>query len=188
MALPSAGKVVHASWKAAPPPGVKVGDLVFRRGRGMWTQYFINVSTREKRFSHVGIVVSNVAECVIVHSEGNDRTGNGHVRLQEWSGFFSNAVEAAVFRYEGGEEATALFAERGMAFLGVPFDPAFDMEDSSRLYCTEFVRNVVNGVLGRDLIGWTQVGRNRVIAVDDVYRREFRRVFDSRWAAADDSR
>ena len=154
----------------------------------MWTQYFVNVSTREKRFSHVGIVVSNAAECVIVHSEGDDRTGDGQVRLQEWRGFFSNAVEAAVFRYEGGEESAALFAERGMAFLGVPFDPAFDMEDSSRLYCTEFVRNAVNGVLGRDVIGWTPFGGHRMIAVDDIYRREFRRVFDSRWADEGDAR
>ena len=38
------------------------------------------------------------------------------------------------------------------------------------------------------VIGWTQVGKYRIIAVDDVYRLEFRRVFDSRWAAADDSR
>ena len=166
-------------WKTLLPLEIRVGDVVVRKGHGTWTQYFINCSSREKRFSHVGIVVSNEAQCTIVHSDANEWTGIGAVRLESWHGFYADALECAVFRYIGSENAAKRFATRGMELLGVPFDSAFDMEDTNRLYCTEFVRTVINNTLKTNLVGWTSVCNKRVVALDDIYRNGFKRVFDS---------
>ena len=53
-AIAAAGESL--SWMSEPPVELRKGDLVFRRGQGFWTKYFVDVSTREKRFSHVGVV------------------------------------------------------------------------------------------------------------------------------------
>lgn len=168
----------HA-WQNDPPVEVCVGDVVVRKGYGTWTQYFIDCSSRERRFSHVGIVVSNETQCVIVHSDANEWTGIGCVRLESWKGFYAGALECAVFRHVGPADTSKGFASRGIELLGVPFDGVFDMEETNRLYCTEFVREVINDVLKTNLVGWTSVCGHRVIALDDIYRHGFKRIYDS---------
>ena len=167
------------TWQVSPPVEIRVGDIVVRKGYGTWTQYFINCSSREKRFSHVGIVVSNRPQCVIVHSDANERTGIGAVRLESWQGFYADALECAVFRYDGPDSTAKEFADRGMSLIGVPFDSAFDMEDTNKLYCTEFVRTVINDTLKTNIVGWTSVCNKKVVALDDIYRNGFKRIFDS---------
>lgn len=174
-----AEEAVDFGWKSSPPAGVKVGDVVFRKGSGMWTRYFIGASSREKRFSHVGIVVSVEPTALILHADGNDRTGVGKVRTEQWEDFFSIASECAVYRYSGDEETARSFARGGLRRLDVPFDPAFDMSSTNALYCTELIREVVNEAVGSELIGFTILKGHRIIAIDDVYHKGFVKVFDS---------
>ena len=157
-----------------------IGDIVFRRGHGPWTQYFINCSSREKRFSHVGIVVSNSTEVIVAHAEANDWSGVGQVYLQTLNGFWSESLEQAVFRYDGTVSDRERIARESEKMLGVPFDCLFDMSDTNRLYCTEFVRLAVNRALKQDLIGHTLVCGRPVVAIDDIYRKKFIRVYDSK--------
>lgn len=173
--------VIH-SWKINPPTNLKAGDIVFRKGSGIWTKYFINASSREKRFSHVGIVVSNSFPTItILHADANDFTGVGRVRLEEWQGFFKNASECAVYRYNGDLSYGRSFVERGIEKLGVPFDWNFNMNSTNSLYCTELVRNVINDGLQTNLVGSTKIYGRRIIAIDDIYYKGFKKIFDSNW-------
>ncbi len=168
-------------WRQSPPMGVAVGDLVFRKGHGLWTAYFIGMSTREKRFSHVGIVASVEGGRVsIVHSEAGELTGVGAVKEDDWSLFFGDALEGAVYRYSGPHaDAPSLIAEEARKMIGIPFDSAFDMSETNRLYCTEFARIAVNGALGEDLICHTTVNGRDFITLDDMYERDFVKSWDS---------
>ena len=179
-ALSGAEEVATWSWKDTPPADIKVGDIVFRKGAGIWTKYFINVSSREKRFSHVGVVVSNMPTTVILHADANDMTGHGCVRLEIWKGFFRNASECAVYRYDGDPSHPLLFVEKGMQKLGVPFDWTFNMSNTNSLYCTELVREIINAVTCTNFVGCTEVCGRRIVAIDDIYRDGFTKIFDSR--------
>ena len=174
-----AEEVATLSWKDTPPANIEIGDIVFRKGAGLWTRYFINVSSREKRFSHVGLVVSNRPTTVILHADANDMTGHGFVRLENWKGFFNNASECAAYRYEGEPSNALLFVENGMRKLGVPFDWTFNMSSTNALYCTELIRNIVNEALGTNLVGYSEVRGRPIIAIDDIYRNGFSKIFDS---------
>lgn len=167
------------SWKNNSPNNLKSGDIVFRKGSGLWTKYFIDISSREKRFSHVGIVVSNLSNAIILHADANDFTGIGKVRLEEWDAFFRNASECAIYRYDGDLSYGRLFAEKGLEKLGVPFDWSFNMNSTNSLYCTELVRNVINEVVQTNLVGHTKAYGRRVIAIDDIYYKGFKKIFDS---------
>ena len=169
------------AWKMHPVMSVEVGDVVCRAGTGFWSRYFIAASTWEKRFSHVGIVVSNQIESVkIIHSEANDFTGVGSVRIDSWQSFFKTASECAVFRYDGSLATRMSIAESACRRLGVPFDADFDLKTTNELYCTEFVRIAVNEAVGRELIGVSSSHGNVIVAIDDVYRRNFIRIYDSK--------
>ena len=174
---------VEPAWRQSPPEGVAVGDLVFRRGQGMWTPYFINMSTREKRFSHVGIVARvGGGTADILHSDAHETTGIGCVRVEDWCGFYSNTLECAVYRYAGPNAATVIpkFVAKGREKLGVPFDSAFDLSTDDRLYCTEFIRYAVNEAVGKSLINPVAINGQAFIPLDEVYRKDFEKVYDSK--------
>lgn len=67
-------------WHERPPVALRPGDVVLRRGDGVWTEIFIRKASREKRFSHIGIVTAVSNGVTIVHSEANDFTGIGSVQ------------------------------------------------------------------------------------------------------------
>lgn len=167
-------------WTKTPPIALQNGDLVFRRGHGFWTRHFVNCSTREKRFSHVGVIhcLSNRFE--IIHSEADDYSGVGSVKRSDWASFFKDSSEMCVFRYRGERAVRDRIAGEAQNLLGVPFDPFFDMGETNSLYCTEMVRIAVNKAVQKELIGHSAVFGRKVIAIDDVYRADFDRIFDTK--------
>lgn len=171
------GKV--QDWQATPPPDVCFGDIVVRKGYGVWTQYFINCSSREKRFSHVGIVSEIGSDIALIHADADERTGYGFVHSECWRSFFSDALECAVFRFDGDSSVASNIAINAKRRLGVKFDSAFDMTETNRLYCSEMVRLAINEAVGTNLVGFTKVCGHNVVAIDDLYRNGFRRIYDS---------
>lgn len=167
-------------WASRAPVALRCGDLVFRRGHGLWTKYFINCSSREKRFSHVGIVSVTGDEPVLIHADADERTGRGFVHTEGWRSFFAEALECAVFRFDGEASTASNIVEKARARLGVKFDSAFDLSETNRLYCSEMVRIAVNEAVGTNLVGFTEICGRKVVAIDDLYRRGFRRIYDSK--------
>ncbi|HBO98383.1 MAG TPA: hypothetical protein DD637_00885 [Verrucomicrobia bacterium] len=161
-------------WRTFPPrPLIENGDLVFRRDNGIWSRIFINASTRERRFSHTGIVAITNGRVRIIHADANEQTGKGRVRSEEWCSFFSESADGALFRYNGDAAIRNKIADEAKKRLNVPFDSGFDMSQTNKLYCSEFVRESVNAAVGRQVIGYTKVTADRgFVAVDDCYRSE----------------
>ena len=170
----------RADSSATAEPDFKRGDLVVRRGNGFWSDWFRKVSTREKRFSHVGVVTSVTGAVLIVHAEADDLTGIGKVRAEPWPSFRADSREFAVYRHVGGAALRERIAAGVEQRLGVPFDSGFDLAETNRLYCSELVALAVNDAVGSNLVGVTEWNGREVIAIDDLYRRDFFKVFDSR--------
>lgn len=63
--------------------------------------------------------------------------------------------------------------------LWVKFDSAFDMSETNRLYCSEMVRLAINEAVGTNFVGFTKVCGRNVVAIDDLYRNGFLRIYDS---------
>lgn len=164
-------------WRRIPQLTVENGDLVFRRDNGVWSKIFINASTRERRFSHAGIVTITNGCIKIIHADANERTGIGCVRSEGWSGFFSESSDGAVFRYNGDDAIRNRIADEAKKRLNVPFDTGFDMTQTNKLYCSELVRESVNAAAGRQIIGCTMLSVDKgFVAVDDCYRSEMRMI------------
>ena len=166
-------------WRETPPAGTESGDIAFRRGNGPWTRFFVGASTRDRRFSHVGVVVPSPGGGVaVIHSEADDFTGKGSVRMEPWDVFFKDALDGAVYRYSGNGETAGRIASAAAKRAGVPFDTSFDLSDTNRLYCSEFVREAVNEAAGCPLVGTTRTKDREIVAIDDIYRLGFVKIFD----------
>ena len=167
---------------------VEPGDLVFRAGKGRWSSCFRDMSTREKRFSHVGVVATNeLGAVVVVHASADDTTGIGAVTAELLGTFVCDHDDVAVFRVLAEEESRHKIAAFCIGKIGSRFDARFDLSDSNELYCTELVWLAVNGATGKQLVGTTIVKGRKIVALDDCYMGSWvEKVYDSKLESGDE--
>ncbi len=142
---------------------------MFRYGNGQWSKYFRDMSEREKRFSHVGIVVGDQSELAVVHSSADDWTGIGSVRRESITSFIDGYDDFVVYRVKCTDAERREIADTALAYVGKPFDARFDLSTSNRVYCTELVRIAVNGVLKEEAVTTTKIKGKVFVATDDCY-------------------
>ncbi len=128
----------------AVPATIKSGDLVFRRGRGIFSEIFRDIGGTGSPFSHVGIVYIDNSSIFVLHTEANELTGIGHARKEKIDSFISkeHALSYAFFRVTGLDaDGRASVLETALEYVRnrVPFDTSFSLEGDDRLYCSELV-------------------------------------------------
>ena len=120
------------------------GDLVFRKGLGVKSQAVLH-SDSLGIYSHVGIVVLSDSVYQIVHITPGEREKKDTVdviKMEPISEFWRNdrASRGAVYRLKDnvlGEKA----AQQALRLLQkkIPFDHDYQLEDTTKMYCTELV-------------------------------------------------
>lgn len=128
-----------------PPPEpsfvrkyVRNGDVILRSGVGLWSEYFRKRNTVDQRFSHVGIVlIGPDGACNVLHSEGDDLTGNGQVGICSLETFVkeSDLIGISRLKYIDPEQ----FVLNAKTFIGRPFDWKFNLAEDEKIYCTELI-------------------------------------------------
>lgn len=169
---------------AAMTPGVakflaqatlEPGDIVFRRAPGLWGDMAAAFSTRERRFSHAGIVVRQGGAILIVHAAGDPTARSGRVIAEPVASFFAGVADAAAYRLRQPRATRARIAAAAGRYAreARPFDTEFSLVDAAALYCTELVWRAVRE--GADLdIAPRRIAMGRAyIAADDLYLNRF---------------
>lgn len=126
---------------------LRPGDLVFRLGGGL-TSRAITTYDRGGHYSHVGIVVTDsVGRPMIIHAvpdEHDSPTDSDRVRMDAPDVFFDSfhALAGAVCRHADSAAARQATAYAWRAYRRkAAFDHAYDLTDTTRLYCCELVIN-----------------------------------------------
>ncbi|MBC6994731.1 YiiX/YebB-like N1pC/P60 family cysteine hydrolase [Neolewinella lacunae] len=193
----------NASSKNFPPPttphqgfaleNLQAGDIICRMGKGYFSNLFRQVSQRDDRFSHAGIIYHRAsftsakdnsdmdtssfstqlpAGYYVVHAEADETTGVGGVKIELIDSFLHHSVHWSIFRVAAAEVSQRAIAHRAYLHYDceTPFDLKFNARDTAAFYCTEFVAHCVNTVMNKQLIqAQTKFGGHWVIAPDDVY-------------------
>lgn len=118
-------------------PCLQHGDIILRSGTGFWSELFRSSNSTDKRFSHVGIVVVDNGEFKVLHSEGNDFTGEGNVRLDSLAEFIAASDGVGISRLKNGNPDE--FVQAAVKYLDRPFDWKFNKDNDREIYCTELI-------------------------------------------------
>lgn len=123
---------------------IKSGDLVFRQGRGIFSELFMNIGDVDSQFSHVGVVYKEKNVAHVIHTEANEFTGIGLAKIELLSDFVSdsNAIRYAFYRVKGlNNERAEHVVNTALKYVTdkIPFDSEFNLQDNNKLYCTELV-------------------------------------------------
>lgn len=146
----SAGHTLPPAHMSLPPTFlfgvVEEGDFVFRRGSSLVSQAVLRVD-RESPYSHVGIVVAKYPEVLVAHAapESGDSDFKGGTIIEPLALFLSphKSSHAGLYRLPVSISPPTIrnvaLTAKEMALSYYPFDSNLDLEDSNKLYCTEFL-------------------------------------------------
>jgi Permuted papain-like amidase enzyme, YaeF/YiiX, C92 family len=151
---------------------VEDGDLVFRRQSGFISTMARNLSTTDKRFSHVGIIVNATTEPAVIHSVSDEEKGFNGVVLENLASFLEHSQDWQVFRIGEPLAARSTLARTATSYYSnsSDFDDEFDLTTANRLYCTELVWRVIREVFPDALHDpVTTVAGKSYIPLDQLY-------------------
>lgn len=151
---------------------LETGDLVFRRQSGLMSEIARKLSPNEKRFSHVGLVISGPKVITVIHSVSDEARGVDGVVSEDIGTFLSESSDWSFYRVAmtlDQRAALRLHSEK-LLQANIPFDDNFDLSTDDRLYCTELVAKIFNSLFEQPLFeaGTTLAGK-AYLPLDALY-------------------
>ena len=122
------------------------GDLLFRNGIGYESRVVTGLSNG--KFSHIGIAYHNGRQWNVIHAVPgeNEKDEPEYLKCEPISGFYyySRAKLGGLARVSCTDSIANIVAERAHDIVNrkVVFDNNYDINDTTKLYCTELVRLV----------------------------------------------
>jgi len=116
---------------------LKDGDIICRLGDRLWSEIFSDLSVKDKRYSHMGIIRINNGIITVINAEGDTGHGRDFVSEVSLDDFLKVAKTVGIYRINNVDGSQ--ISQAALGYLGIPFDWKFDMSDGSKLYCTELL-------------------------------------------------
>ena len=124
---------------------IKDGDIICRLGNRLWSQLFSDLSETDKRYSHMGIIRIHNGLVTVIHTEGDAGPGKDHVTEISLDDFLIIARATGIYRVNGIDGN--VISQTALEYLGTPFDWQFDLNNDSKLYCTELIYVVLKRIM-----------------------------------------
>lgn len=135
---------------------IRPGDIILRRGFGWMSTMIVDALNEDPPVSHCGIILKQGGRLQVVHSISK--------ALSEYDGVQCDALDKFVRQSKPNSLIVVRLRELnprvGMAIhkttldyleRRIPFDHAFDLQDTARFYCNELVRNILLKSAGVDI-------------------------------------
>lgn len=156
---------------------IQDGDLIVRSGVDAISEMFKKANTREKIYSHAGLVFKENGAWMVYNIIGTADNPNADLRRDSVHHFVSPYDNSgfAVYRFKLSPKQKNALHDLAVTYFKErrTFDPSFNLETDSSLYCTEFVYKALNQVTNsKNYFPLTQMGDFRFVAVDNLYERK----------------
>jgi hypothetical protein len=116
---------------------IEDGDIICRLATRFWSELFSNLSLTDKRYSHMGIIRIYNGIVTVIHAEGSTGQGPDYVSEVPLDDFLEVARRIGIYRINNRNPQEV--SQTALEYVGIPFDWQFDMDDESKLYCTELL-------------------------------------------------
>lgn len=154
---------------------LKTGDLVCRLGTGFFSQYFKEFASKEKKYSHIGILSIENDSVFVYHSEASELTGVGCVKRELLSSFLYDIKTYNFFNINlcDSIREKIVFNSKGYYSSRTPFDLDFNSFNDDELYCSELLAFSINKAMNREFIKPSlELNQKKLYALDDIYCNE----------------
>lgn len=137
-----------ARFAPASDLAIRSGDLIFRRGDSKESYIVRFADSNDGFYSHCGIVVEIDSELFAVHSVPHEVPEGeiDRVKREPLAEFFRSdrAISGAVYRTSLADSDLVKVCRQAMYHFDVatPFDGQFVIDDTTELYCTEFLHHI----------------------------------------------
>ena len=126
-----------------PYSQMRTGDLVFRMGTSIYSQ-MLNMHSDTVQFSHVGLLVELDSSWFVVHAVPKELEGPDdfeRVKQEPLDSFLASSRCLHAEFVHTCLPRTDRVAARALEYArdSVRFDNAFDLKDSTEVYCTELI-------------------------------------------------
>jgi len=151
------------------------GDLVCRLGKGYFSNYFKEYASKDKEYSHIGIIIFEKNLPYVIHSEASELTGVGGIKKEKLSDFLNDIDKFSFFRLKINQSEKQNLISKSKYFLNkhVKFDLNFDSMDDKEMYCTEFVAKCINYATENETIKPKIKLNNKLYyGLDDIYKND----------------
>jgi hypothetical protein len=152
-------------------PHIQAGDVIFRGRDKSWGDLAAQISDRDQRYGHVGVVVKGEAGWEVVDAAGHPLAKEAVVTRAPLRDFLYYSDRAGLYRPDLTDAGLRVYLDTitGHAAAQTPFDGDFSLNNQTKVYCTELVWDALNRATGRDAVeDHTKWRGKRVIAIDDL--------------------
>lgn len=150
------------------------GDIVLRKGRTFVSSLISLASPQD--VSHCGILVRQDSLWQVIHTISGKISDQDGVRINTLDEFIAAAEDHAIIHCKPAipVDRTALVRlSRYYLHKNAPFDHSFDLEDSSRLYCSELIRCVYMESGTGDIFSYQTIAGKRIIDMQSFFDRQY---------------
>ncbi len=121
------------------------GDLILQQGQSWLSRAIIAIMNEPRPFSHIGMLTIENGEWQVLHTLSGAISNVDGPRLEPLRLFLqgSDHNKIMVLRLKESNPNTLITAAKYYMHEHVPFDMMFDLKDSSRFYCSEFIHHAM---------------------------------------------
>ncbi len=138
---------------------LKDGDLILRHGYGLVSDGIANTMNEEFHVSHCAILVQSdtaIHGFRVIHSVSQSLSPWDGVQEQHFPRFIKDSQRNSIMvvRFKHVNDSTRhIISDAALSYLDrrVPFDHAFDISDTNKLYCSELPWLIIKNEFGIDI-------------------------------------
>jgi len=131
------------------------GDIIMRRGYGMFSDALISAQKQKYSVSHCAMIIERNGKLSVAHALSSSVAPIDGSQEQSLQRFLNESVpnSVVVVRFKTSQDTIQRIAEAVKFYCGkhIPFDHNFDKADTTKFYCTELFQHCYKKVLVRDI-------------------------------------
>ena len=134
---------------------LRSGDIILRRGYGMFSDAIIRVQSSKYPVSHCAMILADSGKFHVMHSLSSSVSPIDGAQTQGLQRFLNESVPGSILvvRLKSSRDTVQQLIDKVKYYsdLHVPFDHEFDRSDTTKYYCTELFQHCFADVLNRDI-------------------------------------
>lgn len=133
---------------------IQNGDIILRHGYGTISDIIAKSLNEKYDISHCAVLIKDSDNINVIHTVSQTLSDFDGLQQQKLSRFVSDSKQNSIIivRYKG--DKNKILADRAKYYLSlkIPFDHDFNIKDTTKFYCNEFVIKLIKDVYKNDIL------------------------------------